>query len=86
MRFQDHRKQIPVMVRLLVGKILATDKEKGAYLIDANGLFLSETFTRIKRPRFPGQSPFAFSLGRFDKGKSKINEIKNYPENTNVKN
>lgn len=67
------------------GKILASDEKKGEYLIDANGLFLSETFTRIKGPRFPGQSPFAFSLGRFDKGKSKINEIKNYPENTNVK-
>lgn len=67
------------------GKILATDKEKEEYLIDANGLFLSETFTRIKRPRFPGSSPFSFSLGRFDKGKSKINEIKNYPENTNIK-
>ncbi|MBT7816072.1 MAG: DUF5117 domain-containing protein, partial [Polaribacter sp.] len=38
-----------------------------------------------KGPRFPGQSPFAFSLGRFDKTKSKIEEIKNYPENTNVK-
>ena len=67
------------------GKILASDDKKGEYLIDANGLFLSETFTRIKGPRFPGQSPFAFSLGRFDKTKSKINEIKNYSENTNVK-
>lgn len=67
------------------GKILATDKKTGEYLIDANGLFISETFTRIKGPRFPGQSPFAFSLGRFDKAKSKINQIKNYPENTNVK-
>lgn len=67
------------------GKLLASDDEKGAYLIDADGLFLSETFTAIKQPRVPGQSPFAFSLGRFDKTKSKINEIKNYPENTNVK-
>lgn len=67
------------------GKILATDKKKGLYLIDATKLFLSETFTRIKQPRFPGRSPFAFSLGRFDSNKSKINEIKNYPENTNVK-
>ncbi|MCH2216515.1 MAG: DUF5117 domain-containing protein [Flavobacteriales bacterium] len=66
-------------------KILATDKKKGEYLIDANGLFLSEVLTRIKAPRFPGRSPFAFSLGRFDKGKSKINEIKNYPKNTNLK-
>jgi len=66
-------------------KILATDDKTGEYLIDANGLFLSETFTRVKGPRFPGQSPFAFGLGRFDKNKSKINEIKNYPENTNIK-
>lgn len=67
------------------GKILASDKKNGLHLIDANGLFLSETFTRIKQPRFPGSSPFAFSLGRFDKNKSKINHIKNYPENTNIK-
>ena len=70
---------------LASGKLLATDDEKGEYLIDADGLFLSETFTRIKQPRFPGQSPFAFSLGSLDKNKSKINEIKNYPENTNIK-
>ena len=67
------------------GKILVADTKKGEYLIDATKLFLSETFTRIKGPRFPGQSPFAFSLGRFDSNKSKINEIKNYPENTNIK-
>ena len=67
------------------GKILAKDDKTGEYLIDANSLFLSETFTRIKPPRFPGRSPFAFSLGRFDKNKSKVNAIKNYPENTNVK-
>ena len=70
---------------LAAGKVLAYDDKKGEYLINADGLFLSETFTRIKAPRFPGQSPLAFSLGRFDKSKSKINEIKNYPANTNVK-
>lgn len=66
-------------------KILATDSKTGEYLIDANVLFLSETFTRVKGPKFPGRSPLAFSLGRFDKNKSKINSIHNYPENTNVK-
>ncbi|TCP24636.1 uncharacterized protein DUF5117 [Tenacibaculum skagerrakense] len=66
-------------------KILASDDEKGEYLIDANDLFLSETLTRVKQPSFPGGSPFAFKLGRFDKKKSKINNIKNYPENTNIK-
>ncbi|WP_299668049.1 zinc-dependent metalloprotease [uncultured Polaribacter sp.] len=70
---------------LASGKVLASDDKKGEYLIDADGLFLSETFTRVKGPRFPGQSPFAFSLGSFSKSKSKIKEIKNYPENTNVK-
>jgi len=70
---------------IAAGKILASDAKTGEYLIAADGLFLSETFTRIKGPRYPGQSPFAFSLGRFDKTKSKIEEIKNYPENTNVK-
>ncbi|AUC14655.1 hypothetical protein BTO06_05650 [Tenacibaculum sp. SZ-18] len=66
-------------------KILATDEEKGEYLINANGLFLSEALTRVKQPSFPGRSPFSFKLGRFDKNKSKINSIKNYPENTNIK-
>ncbi len=66
-------------------KILASDDKKGEYLIDATGLFLSETLTRIKSPSFPGSSPFRFKLGRFDKNKSKINAIKNYPENTNIK-
>lgn len=66
-------------------KILASDEKKGEYLIDANTLFISEAFTRIKAPNFPKSSPFAFKLGRFDKNKSKINNIKNYPENTNLK-
>lgn len=66
-------------------KILFADNKNDEYLIDATGLFLSEELTRIKGPRFPGQSPLAFSLGRFDKKKSKVEEIKNYPENTNIK-
>lgn len=71
--------------RVASTKILFADEKKGEYLIDATSLFLSETLTRVKPPRFPGRSPFAFSLGRFDKNKSKIEAIKNYPENTNVK-
>jgi hypothetical protein len=70
---------------IAAGKVLATDEKTGEYLIDADGLFLSETFTRVKSPKFPDQSPYDFSLGKFDESKSKIEEIKNYPENTNVK-
>ena len=66
-------------------KILAHDKKTGLYLIDANNLFLSEALTRVKSPKGPGANPTAFSLGGFDKNKSKIEVIKNYPENTNIK-
>ncbi|MBC8756358.1 zinc-dependent metalloprotease [Kordia sp. YSTF-M3] len=65
-------------------KIEATDKEKGLYLIKADAIFLKETLSQIKPPRFPGRGPFSFSLGNLDKGKTKINAIKNYPENTDL--
>ena len=65
-------------------KILSHDKEKGLYLISANDLFLKETLTQVKPPRFPGEPPTAFSLGNLDKDKTKVNAIRNYPENTDV--
>ena len=66
-------------------KILKEDKEDGRILINVNDLFLSETLTRVKPPKYPGSSPNRFSLGSFDKGRSKIKQIKNYPQNTNLK-
>lgn len=65
-------------------KILSHDKEKGLYLISASDLFMKETLTQIKPSRFPGESPMAFSLGNLDNGKTKINAIRNYPENTDI--
>lgn len=65
-------------------KIEATDDEKGLYLIKADGIFLKETFSQIKPPRFPGQGPFSFTLGSLNKGKTKVNAIKNYPDNTDL--
>ena len=65
-------------------KIEAHDKKEGLYLIKADGLFLKETFTQVKPPRFPGSNPFAFTLGNLDKTKTKINSIKNYEDNTNL--
>lgn len=65
-------------------KIEAYDKEKGLYLVKSDNLFLKETFSQIKPPRFPKQKPTAFTLGTLDKNKTKINAIKNYPENTNL--
>ncbi len=65
-------------------KIEAHNKKQGLYLIKADGLFLSETLSQVKRPNFPGQSPTAFKLGSLNKGKTKINSIRNYKENTNL--
>ena len=65
-------------------KIEAHDKKKGLYLIKADGLFLSETLSQIKRPKSPGQSPTAFKLGSLNKTKTKISSIRNYEENTNL--
>ena len=65
-------------------KIEAHDKKEGLYLIKADGLFLKETLSQIKPPRFPGSSPMAFKLGNLDKTKTKINSIKNYEDNTNL--
>ncbi|AXT20167.1 DUF5117 domain-containing protein [Flavobacteriaceae bacterium AU392] len=65
-------------------KIEAHDKDKGLYLIKADDIFLKETLAQIKPPRFPGTPPFAFTLGNLDKAKTKINAIKNYPENTDL--
>lgn len=65
-------------------KIEAHDKRNNRYLIKADGLFLSETLSQVKRPNFPGQSPTAFKLGSLNKGKTKINSIRNYEENTNL--
>jgi len=65
-------------------KIEASDDKKGLYLIKAGDLFLKETLSQVKPPKYPGQSPTSFSLGSLDKNKTKINAIRNYPLNTDL--
>lgn len=65
-------------------KVLALDTTKNIYLISANDLFLKETLSQIKPSKSPTSSPFSFSLGSLDKDKTKINAIRNYPENTDI--
>ena len=68
----------------VIASIKIEAENDGTYLIDANKLFLSETFSQIKPTNFPGQSPFAFTLGNLNKDKTKINDIRSYPENTDI--
>jgi len=63
-------------------KIEAHDEKTGKYLIKADDLFLKETFVQIKPPKSPDAKPGTFSLGKLDDSKTKIQRIKNYPENT----
>ena len=63
-------------------KIVAEDKEDGKILINADDLFLKETLHEVKAPRYPGQPPTAFTLGRLSSEKTKYRSINSYPQNT----
>ena len=65
-------------------QIEAHDDKEALYLIKADDLFLKETFSQIKPASRPGTPPTAFKLGGLNKGKTKINKIKNYPDNVNL--
>ena len=65
-------------------KIEGINKKDGLFLINADQLFLKETFSQIKPPKYPKQSPTAFTLGTLNKEKTKINSIRSYPKNTDL--
>jgi hypothetical protein len=64
-------------------KIIATDEKTGEYLIDADELFLSEKLHQIKPSGFPG-NPMAFNLGGLSRSKTRYEQLKNYPMNTDL--
>ena len=62
-------------------KIIASDSGDQAFLISVDGLFMSEAFGYIK---WPSSNPNAFSLGKMNRGKSRYDHIRSYPENSDV--
>ena len=67
-------------------EIEAEDEESGELLIPVDDLFLKETFYRLSPLSNPNKKPHeVFSIGSLSKEKSKIREIKNYPENTDLR-
>lgn len=62
-------------------KIEALDDDSGTIYINGDKIFLSESFQMIKPPS-SSNSPGL--LGSLNKDKSKINRIRNYPENTDI--
>ncbi|MCO5231785.1 MAG: zinc-dependent metalloprotease [Chitinophagales bacterium] len=54
------------------------------YLIDADGIFLSETLSQIKPSPSPTPVPNSFSLGSLSAQKTKYIRLQNYPQNTDI--
>ena len=54
------------------------------YLIKANPLFLSEDLHKVSPTPGPGAEPDAFSVGPLAKDRTKYDDIRNYPQNTDI--
>ncbi len=66
-------------------KIEAEDAKKGVLVVNANGLFMTESFNRISPLPNPDKKPSeVFNLGKLSAAKSKIRGVHNYPKNTDV--
>ncbi len=65
-------------------KVVAIDDAKGEYLIEADNLFLTETLYQVKRTSMFPQGFPVFNLGMLSKNKTRYQNIRNYPENTDI--
>ena len=63
-------------------KIIAKDNSKTKFLINADNIFLNESFQQVKSSYYPGYK--GFKLGNLSKSKTRYHKIRNYPENTDV--
>ena len=70
---------------LAVQEIIAEDQETGAILIEADSLFLSESWTQLSPSPDPDADPSReFTVGEFDAEKSQILGVRSYPLNTDI--
>lgn len=70
---------------MAISTIRATNEDETAYLINIDGLFKGESFDQIKPSTTPLTPPGQrFTLGKLSSGKTRITDVRNYPENTAV--
>jgi hypothetical protein len=69
---------------LFSASIEAEDEEEGILIIDSDELFLTENLHQIKPSPSPLMGPNTFTIGNLSREKSKYEQIRSYPENTDV--
>ena len=67
---------------LVSEKIIAMNPSKTKFLINADNIFLNESFQQVRSSYSGGYK--GFRLGNLSKAKTRYNKINNYPENTDV--
>lgn len=70
---------------IFMSKIIASSENKDTFLIEANGLFLTEALAQLKFLPPPGSNQKnPFKIGNLSKNKTRYNSIRNYPNNVRV--
>ena len=65
-------------------EVKAGSEDEGAYLIGVDDLFLTDAMGLMTPPPPPKPDPNAFNPGSISKEKTTYNDIRNYPENTDI--
>ena len=70
---------------LAVQKIAAEDEDGGLLLIEADPVFASEALVQVTPSPNPDADPkTTFSVGKLDDGKTRILNLRSYPQNTDI--
>ncbi len=67
---------------LASAKIVASDEETGRHLIEADGVFLTESFRQLKPGKKKDDDDDRFKLGDLSKDRTRFFESKTFPDNT----
>ena len=73
------------IIEAFMGRFKVVVKEDDKYLISADKLFLSEMLTSVT-PNIPKEymEYYDLNIGKIDKSKTYINDVRNYPKNTAI--
>ena len=88
-KYEDSNKisqsKLTNIIEAFMGRFKVVVKEDNKYLISADKLFLSEMLTSVT-PNIPKEymEYYDLNIGKIDKSKTYINDVRNYPKNTAI--